>query len=381
VEGDEVDPKSPVGARQSEAADESDTKAEKDAQDVIEAFRRKQRLLTGIDTNAITAFQRSNSNLAVFQETQRAVADSIARSIDFAQFQAATDRIQSVVASAATESIRRSVSANISRTFNQSALDAAALAMGRNAEILGKVYSDQLLSISRTLDLSKYNDRVRQIFETVEWGALRQWIIQWRPANLRRCSDMGTIASIALDEGIPLAYIPGDDIVEELVAASGRDDRIAILQSRQAEILRDCEASLEHVEHPWADHCLSAIAAMKALETEWTAQSHAANIIDTIVLATLGNGARDRAKSKAKQPLDELSLDVIAENLVVRPLFLGLFSWWPGRGQPTPEHFSRHPTAHAVGYPGVFSSANGLIAVMLATSMTIQFSSISLDQA
>lgn len=48
--------------------------------------------------------------------------------------------------------------------------------------------------------------------------------------------------------------------------------------------------------------------------------------------------------------------------------------WFPHSGIAPPDHYARHPTAHAVGRDGVFAPRSTLIAVMLATSLTIQYS-------
>lgn len=134
----------------------------------------------------------------------------------------------------------------------------------------------------------------------------------------------------------------------------------------------DCEAVLSGIEHEWADECRSAVRAFRG-GFEAPAQSHASNIIDSIVLAVLGQNARDHAKKRAQEEYDELPIHVAVENLVLRPLFLGLIKWFPGGTDPIPDHFARHATAHAVGQPGVFSRHNALVAIMLATSLTVQF--------
>ena len=72
--------------------------------------------------------------------------------------------------------------------------------------------------------------------------------------------------------------------------------------------------------------------------------------------------------------LDELPLQLAAENLTLRPLFRAFTAWWPESGESPPDFFARHATAHAVGHVGVFSPISALTAVMLATSLTVQYS-------
>ena len=72
-------------------------------------------------------------------------------------------------------------------------------------------------------------------------------------------------------------------------------------------------------------------------------------------------------------------IQLAAENLSLRPLFLAFVKWSPDSGEPLPERFARHVTAHAVGHAGVFNSSSALVAVMLATSLTVQYSPSAME--
>lgn len=138
-------------------------------------------------------------------------------------------------------------------------------------------------------------------------------------------------------------------------------------------MLDDCEALLAEYEHECAAQCLQAIRALRAGFGP-PAQSHAANIIDSIVLRLLGQNGRAEASQRAQEDFDEFPLQLAAENLTLRPLFRAFTKWWPSSKVPPPTFFARHPTAHAVGYTNVFADTSALVAVMLATSLTVQFS-------
>jgi hypothetical protein len=75
----------------------------------------------------------------------------------------------------------------------------------------------------------------------------------------------------------------------------------------------------------------------------------------------------------ATEDFEELGLQVAGEALVLRPLNRALTAWWPGNDTPPPDHFARHATAHAVGYPGLFERRYAMVAVMLAVSLTVQY--------
>ena len=184
---------------------------------------------------------------------------------------------------------------------------------------------------------------------------------------------LNAVATISVEEGLPLAWIPRTEIVLALINRKNAEDRLRVLSSRFDDILDDCEIALIDVSHEWATQCRAAINVLRQAGYEGPAQSHAGNIIDSIVLAIHGSKGRDAAVEIAEEAYEELPLSLAVENLVLRPLILGFARWYVNTGDPIPASFARHVTAHAVGRPGVFTRLNGLIAVMLATSLTIHF--------
>jgi hypothetical protein len=158
-----------------------------------------------------------------------------------------------------------------------------------------------------------------------------------------------------------------------LIAAETPEQRLTILQAHTNDILDDCEAALTTLQHEWSRQCRAAINALRA-GFDAPVQSHAGNIIDSIVLKLLGKSGRDEAKKRAEEDFHEQPLQLAAENLTIRPLFRAFTAWWPSSGATPPDHFARHATAHAVGHVGVFDPLAALIAVMLATSLTVQYS-------
>ena len=178
------------------------------------------------------------------------------------------------------------------------------------------------------------------------------------------------MAAVALEEGIPLSWIPRTEIVIALIEADGPEERLCILTERRDDVLDDCHAGLNSITHEWSVQCRSAIQALR-LGLDGPAQSHASNIVDSVVIALLG---RDEAKERAEDDFDDdLPLQLAAENLTLRPLLRAFTTWWPDSGTTPPDHFARHATSHAVGHVGVFAPLSALIAVMLATSVTVQY--------
>lgn len=155
-------------------------------------------------------------------------------------------------------------------------------------------------------------------------------------------------------------------------------ERHAILEKHRDDVLDDCDAALKPSDSEWANQCRVAIGTMRA-GFDPSAQSHASNIIDSVVLAPHGIGGRSEATKGAEAEFDDLPLLIAAENLTLRPLLRAYKKWYPDSGETPPEHFARHATSHAVGHTGVFAPMSGLVAVMLATSLTVQYSPLGAD--
>lgn len=196
---------------------------------------------------------------------------------------------------------------------------------------------------------------------------------RWLPDNLKEIEDLESVAKLALEEGLPLSWIPRPNIVQKLIDAERPEDRLALLDSYQDDIIKDCYAVLVGVPHQWARECEDALRAFQ-VPLHGPAQSHAAGIIDSIVLLTLGaKGGRELAKERASEDWKGLALRTVGEGLVLRPLYKALVTWYPNGEMPPPDHFARHTTAHAVGQPGLFQPSYALVAVMLAVSLSVQF--------
>ncbi len=219
---------------------------------------------------------------------------------------------------------------------------------------------------------------------TIDIPGLLAALDRWLPVNLRDFVALDIVATVALDEGIPLSWVPRTEIVILLIEADGPAARVGILADRRDDILDDCEGALATIAHEWAVQFRSAIAAMRA-NLDGPAQSHASNIIYSIVLGLHGKNGREHAKTRAQEEFDGLPLQPAAENLSLRPLFRAFTTWFPNTGIDPPGYFARHATSHAVGHPGVFAPVSALVAVMLATSLTVQYApdepSIGLDDS
>ena len=252
----------------------------------------------------------------------------------------------------------------------------------RMTEIMGSVQSlgvrlsESLTPIMSGLrELGSNSDLLRFLKELPDWLSLG------RPANLQNCERLEEAARLAFDEGIPLSWVPRPGIVEELLDAHGREQRQEVLTNRFHDILQDCSEVLAQTHGEWAHQAQSAVDALAAGFAA-PAQSHAANVIDSVVLRAYCPPEvqrkkllpRDYAKILASRDYTGLSSDeILTDYFTCLPLDRAFVSWFPDDGDPPLERFSRHVTAHAVGTARVFDTTKALIAVMLATSLVRQF--------
>ena len=200
------------------------------------------------------------------------------------------------------------------------------------------------------------------------------------PSNLRLLYDddyelFAVLAEVALEEGIPLTWVPRHEIVLELLhAAVASRSPGDYRRTRRSENLDDCEAILSESSEEDAEVCNEAIVALRD-GLPRAAQALAANLIDSIVLLGLGGQSpRNQLTERAQVPYTELPFRGFAEEfLAIRPLYRTFCRWYPATGAPPPEHFSRHATAHTAGTSAVYNQQNPMIAVMLATSLIRQY--------
>jgi hypothetical protein len=356
---------------QPDDADDGDEEDSDDAsalQSALEAFRQQQRILASFDFSAVTAAQRAIANSGIF--------DAITAIQESVNFSALQDVAKSIAASVpSVQVIDPKWIDQLTKSIDVSAIARANALILSNASFIAasQRQADAMAAIAAKFDYSALTKQLSSVLEGIDWAELQKVVERWLPSNLRSARDLAAVAQLSLDEGLPLVWVPRAEIVEKLTSAATPEDRLRILSDHFDDILDDCEAALVDISHDWANQCRSALRALRQPGLEGPAQSHAGNIIDSIVLAILGGGGRGIAKQRAEEPFEDLPLQVAVESLVLRPLFLGFVNWYPDTGDPIPPHFARHPTAHAVGQVGVFTRQKALIAVMLATSLTAQF--------
>lgn len=290
----------------------------------------------------------------------RNAAAGMRSSVDMAGFQAvfAETKLR------AAREAHRQLAVDVARIVNVTAMRASGDAITRALE--------SQAGVSRRMAAIVEDARL-----TIPRIELPVWLVEellttYRPENLRTCERLDEVARIAVEEGLPLAWVPRAEIVSALLDAGSAEQRVELLIVRADDVLDDCRRLLAGQKGEWALQCGEAIECFAA-GFDAPAQSHASNIIDSIVRRAVP-GRHGAAMGVAARDFADVAVRLLREHLVLCPLSLVFVKWYPGSGAPPPEHFARHATAHAVGHPGLFSRQYALIAVMAASSMARQFS-------
>ena len=200
---------------------------------------------------------------------------------------------------------------------------------------------------------------------------------------------------LALDEGIPLAWVPDQETVHLLLAVRGSGDGRRtqlhrILDDRRSIILDFCKAQLDQIANGSAVSAdgqqMVAIArqSIEALRLGLTApaQSAATALIDHLLWDAFTTVHGDYKHASTRQRVEELSqlidrmsvtfLSALRELATMMPVFTAWTPWRPGSNTPPPTTFSRHVTTHHIAASDQVSPVNALTAVMLAVSLLSQ---------
>jgi hypothetical protein len=188
------------------------------------------------------------------------------------------------------------------------------------------------------------------------------------PPNWPTGVDLDRVAEVIYEDGIPLVWIPRATLVDQVLAASDRTTRLDLLLHHSNEVIKDCRHVLNEVSEPVLAGQLPlvhrAAVALAAGHTE-AAQALAVVTAETVIARTLGNytQAKEMASLPKQVPWCNMKLKV-----TLAPIDRFYAPWWPGGKTPVPQELSRHVSVHQADV-NHYSPSNGLVAVMLLTSL------------
>lgn len=191
------------------------------------------------------------------------------------------------------------------------------------------------------------------------------------PPNWPDGADWEQIVTVIQDDGIPLVWVPRAGIVEAVVSAPTRAERIRIIVGRCADIVEDCRFILSEV----ADAELAGQVALARAAVEALAAGHhqAAQALAVVVTETAVATAIDHRYANVKREVKvadpgALTLADLRLRAALAPVGSFYTPWWPDSGNPPPEALSRHVSVHQADVEH-YSLENALLSVMLVSSI------------
>jgi len=213
----------------------------------------------------------------------------------------------------------------------------------------------------------------------------------WRPRNWWGSGISGDLLlSIAVDDGIPLAWVPPMRIVRELAQRSTRDERISFLLDNAEEVVDQCSDAIGECDDPGLGSIQPlAASVVRAWEVGegMAAMGLAVNLAEDLAF-DVANGSRSFRSEEAAAAWSG-ELNKIRKNKYKQatyranysphlfPQFLGdvvrapiphfFSSWYSSTGEPAPSRLSRHVAVHRPSTEH-YTAANRLLSVMLVAS-------------
>lgn len=198
----------------------------------------------------------------------------------------------------------------------------------------------------------------------------------WFPSNWAGVDfpSPETLETILLDEGIPLAWVPSQEMLQALLSAPDEDARRTIIEENWERITSDCEAVLNGISsedlQPYLPFASEIVRGLRDSHTI-AAQALAANLLDSMVwqhnlgAESLKTITMNLEKKGIRFDLDEYQ---VKASLTLAPVWRSYEIFWVAKGDQIPSRFARHASAHAVSQTQ-YSLVNAVTALMLVTSL------------
>lgn len=212
-------------------------------------------------------------------------------------------------------------------------------------------YNDQLTGINGMLSASL---KPLELFYGLTGAAeaMRLRFAEGRPPNWTEEIELKHFEhaeQIIQTEGIPLAWVPREEILLGLLTASSREARIAIVLEHADAIADDCLEALTGLSSPFEGHARLARDAVASFKAGFhsPAMALAVNVTESAVNQHMP-GASHNTWKLVNFPLEHVEFRVLRGFVALKSLATFYTSWNPKFGRPRPEALSRHVIAHAL---------------------------------
>lgn len=212
-----------------------------------------------------------------------------------------------------------------------------------------------------------------------DWNAFERRIRvprNWPTAYERHLPGL---VSMVNDEGIPVAWVPRWELLEELLGAPDATARSLLLVKHRDEILDDCDAALADVSDPTLTPFTPTVQEVISASRYglWKVAAISAVAITHSIVERLEWVSASQQVKKHHALKENVSLAEVMERATRGPLVLFYDDWNPKSRRPRPTHLTRHVVSHQFG-PEQVVERNCVVAVMLLTSLMVTVDQLGL---
>ncbi|MCP2097300.1 hypothetical protein LV78_005290 [Actinosynnema pretiosum] len=196
------------------------------------------------------------------------------------------------------------------------------------------------------------------------------------PQNLQGIENLKfeQVEVVVMADGIPLYGIPRASTAEELILAGSASKRRMLLEKHWKSISEDCrelaKACTTAFAAPYVPFVFAALDALDAGHVA-AAQALASSLVDTLVVVHFGEDRKkytpDRSGKRTAGAYGDLE---IREFMAFAPLWQAYQQFFAKDGDPVPEVYNRHATAHTVS-SRQYNMCNAVQALMFVCSMLV----------
>lgn len=209
--------------------------------------------------------------------------------------------------------------------------------------------------------------KISKTIFSADFSGLIESLKRHTPPNWPSGIDFDRLVEVIRDDGLPMAWVPRAEIVQQILDATDREARVSVLIRRIPELMEDCRAVLGHAGS--ADLSGQWELAGRAVEAFEQGHHEAAQALAVAVAesaATRHLGSYSVVRDLTDVDWDDVELHELRMMTALAPMRLFYTPWYPG--DPPLPALSRHVSVHQAE-PDHYTRGNALVAVLLVTSV------------
>lgn len=238
------------------------------------------------------------------------------------------------------------------------------------APLAGAIDFDWAKTFGPIIDLIAFVPKIAIPELGDSFRAMLERLREQLPPNWPERIDFGAVTTVIQDDGLPIVWVPRQEIVTELLAAPNREARVKVLVAHSSEVMQDCRDVLATIDNTTLANQLPLVErVVDAFEQGHveSAQALAVVVTETVVARTLGKDYK-KVKQLVEFNPTNVTIGQVRIKAALAPIGPFYTAWWPSSGDPAPTALSRHVTVHQADLDH-YTPGNAIVAVMLATSV------------